>query len=171
MATGGKRAGAGRPKGSGKFGKATKAIRIPESEVERVYRYLQQDFFELPLYESAVSAGFPSPGEDHIEERIDLNHLLIKRPAATFFLRVSGQSMIQAGIHDGDILIVDRSIPPRHGKIVIASINGELTVKRLHQEGKILQLLPENEAYAPIVLSGEEDFRLWGVVTNVIHSL
>jgi DNA polymerase V len=171
MAIGGKRQGAGRPKGSGKFGVATKAVRIPEEEVERVYSYLENDFYRLPLYESTISAGFPSLTDDQIDDRIDLNVLLIKHPAATFFLRVSGNSMIQAGIHDGDILIVDRSLPPVDGKIVIASINGELTVKRLKSKGKQLQLVPENEEYKPINITGEDDLRLWGVVTNVIHKV
>jgi len=171
MVIGGKRLGAGRPKGSGKFGVATKAIRIPEEEIGKVYSYLENDFYRLPFYQSTISAGFPSAGEDQVEERLDLNALLIKHPAASFFLRVSGNSMIQAGIHDGDILIVDRSLPPVDGKIVIASINGELTVKRLKIAGKQLQLVPENNAYEPINITGEEDLRLWGVVTNVIHKL
>lgn len=171
MHAGGKRAGAGRPKGSGKFNETTKAMRLPVSEVASILRYVENKFYRLPLYQNTVSAGFPSPAEDDIEDRLDLNELLIKHPAATFFLRVSGNSMIKAGIHDHDIVIVDRSLEPAHGKIVIASINGELTVKRLWIEGKKVQLVAENDAYKPIEITGEEDFRIWGVVTNVIHGL
>lgn len=125
----------------------------------------------VPLYQDKISAGFPSAGDDSVEERLDLNELLIKHPAATFFLRVSGNSMIGAGIHEGDILIVDRSLKPGHGKIVIASLNGELTVKRLFIEGGKIKLVAENAAYPPIDISEEIDFRVWGVVTNVIHSV
>ncbi|CCB85237.1 LexA family protein [Parachlamydia acanthamoebae] len=171
MRLGGKRMGAGRPKGSGKFKEPTKAIRLPESEIEHVMRYIQNKCYRLPLYHTTVSAGFPSPAEDHIERKLDLNELLIKHPSATFFLKVSGHSMIKVGIHHNDILIVDRSLEPSHGKIVIASLNGELTVKRLRCEGKRIQLVAENDAYPPIEISSEDDFRIWGVVTNVIHDL
>jgi DNA polymerase V len=128
--------------------------------------------YRLPLFLDAISAGFPSPAEDEIEEKLDLNELLIKHPSATFFLRVAGSSMIKAGIHPNDILIVDRSLEPANGKIVIASVNGELTVKRLRWVGDTIQLVAENDAYPPITINDEEiDFRIWGVVTNVIHAL
>lgn len=171
MVQGGKRVGAGRPLGSGKYKKETKAIRIPINEIDNVLRSIQNNFYRLPLYQSTISAGFPSPADDDIEDKLDLNELLIKHPSATFFLRVSGSSMINAGIHHNDILIVDRSLEPSNGKVVIASVNGELTVKRLHCEGKKIQLVAENDAYPPINISGDADFRIWGVVTNVVHSL
>ncbi len=171
MGKGGKRAGAGRPPGTGKYKEATKAIRVPETEVDAVLRCVQNQFYRLPFYQSTISAGFPSPADDHMEEKLDLNDLLIKHPPATFFLRVSGSSMIKAGIHDGDILIVDRSLTASNGKVVIASINGELTVKRLMFDGQRRQLVAENDAYLPIDITDEMDFRIWGVVTNVIHSL
>jgi len=171
MVRGGQRPKAGRPKRSGKYGEATKAIRIPISAVEKVLECICNKFYRLPLYQHAISAGFPSPAEDDVEERLDLNELLIKHPSATFFLKVSGSSMIRAGIHDNDILIVDRSLEPAHGKIVIASVNGELTVKRLSCKDKKIELVAENDAYLPIEISEEADFRIWGVVTNVIHSV
>lgn len=171
MSQGGKRAGAGRPKGSGKFGVVTKAIRIPVSEIESVLKFVQAKSYRLPFYQQTISAGFPSPAENDTEEELDLNELLVKHPAATFFLKVSGSSMIKAGIHHNDILVVDRSLEPTHGKVVIASVNGELTVKRLHREGNKIQLIAENEGYPPIDITEETDLRLWGVVTNVIHSL
>lgn len=124
-----------------------------------------------PIYMSNVAAGFPSPAEDYIEGRLDLNQHLIKHPAATFFVRVSGDSMIHAGIHPGDILIVDRSLEAVDKKIVIAVLDGELTVKRLRQQDGRVWLLPENEAYQPITVTEESAFEIWGVVTNVIHKV
>ncbi|MBA3957990.1 MAG: translesion error-prone DNA polymerase V autoproteolytic subunit [Parachlamydiaceae bacterium] len=171
MVQGGKRTGAGRPQGSGKYKEPTKAIRVPANEIDSILSYIQRKFYRLPLYHSTISAGFPSPAEDDVADKLDLNELLIKHPSATFFLRVSGVSMVNAGIHHNDILIVDRSVEPTNGKVVIASVNGELTVKRLRCEGKKIQLVAENEAYAPIDISEDADFRVWGVVTNVIHSL
>lgn len=171
MGSGGNRTGAGRPKGSGKFGVETKAIRIPVDEVENVLKFITEKCYKLPFYTHAISAGFPSPADDDMGETLDLNELLIKHPSATFFLKVSGTSMINAGIHDGDILIVDRSIEPSDGKIVIASVNGELTVKRLSAKGKKFKLVAENEMYAPIDITEDMELRFWGVVTNVIHSL
>lgn len=168
---GGWRPGAGRPSGTGKFGEPTKALRVPISDIDAVLRCIQNKFYQLPFYQSPVSAGFPSPAQDEMEEKLDLNQLLIKRPAATFFLRVSGSSMIKAGIHHDDILVVDRSLEPAHGKIVIASINGELTVKRLHISPGKVQLVAENDAYRPIDITNEMDMRIWGVVTSVIHAL
>lgn len=168
---GGKRTGAGRPAGTGKFGSATKAIRVPADEVDTIMRCVQHNFYRLPLYQDRISAGFPSPAQNDVEDTLDLNELLIKHPSATFFLRVSGTSMIKAGIHDGDILVVDRSLEPVHGKVVIASVNGELTVKRLYRLGTKIKLVAENDAYAPIDITEEMELRIWGVVTNVIHAV
>jgi DNA polymerase V len=170
-AWGGKRLGAGRPKGSGRFGQETKPIRIPIGDVGTIMRYISNKLYRLPLYEHSISAGFPSPAEDDTKECLDLNELLIKRPAATFFLRVSGSSMIKAGIHHNYLLVVDRSIEPADGKIVIASVNGELTVKRLRYQGKRISLVAENDAYPPIDITEDMDLRFWGVVTSVIHAL
>jgi DNA polymerase V len=126
---------------------------------------------ERPLFMVPVAAGFPSPAEDYLEGKLDLNKYLIKHPAATFFVRVAGDSMIAAGIHPGDILIVDRSIEPADKKVVIAVIEGELTVKRIRRlKGKIV-LMPENENYKPLQINAEMSFEIWGVVTNVIHPL
>ena len=124
-----------------------------------------------PLFLASVSAGFPSPAEDYIEGRLDLNRHLIKHPAATFFVRVAGDSMIGAGIHPGDILVVDRALEPQDSNVVIAVIDGELTVKRIsHRHGKLF-LVPDNQAYAPLEILEEMEFEIWGVVTSVIHSL
>jgi len=124
-----------------------------------------------PLFLASVSAGFPSPAEDYIEGRLDLNRHLIKHPAATFFVRVAGDSMIDAGIHPGDILVVDRALEPQDSNVVIAVIDGELTVKRISQRHGKLFLMPDNEAYQPLEILAEMEFEVWGVVTSVIHSL
>ena len=118
-----------------------------------------------------ISAGFPSPAEDHIEKNISLDELLIKHPAATFFIRAKGDSMINAGIHSDDILIVDRSSHPESGHVVVAAINGELLVKRLSIEKEHTTLIADNKEYKPIHIKKEDDLHIWGVVTNVIHSL
>jgi DNA polymerase V len=120
-------------------------------------------------YSNSVSTVAPLDSTQHLEGQLDLNEHLIKNPPATFFLRVSGDSMTGASIHPDDLLVVDRSLEPKSGKIVIAVINGELTVKRLHKEKDRIQLLAENPAYPPINITPEMDFQVWGVVTYVIH--
>lgn len=126
----------------------------------------------LPLPEIRIPAGFPSPAQDYQATSIDLNDILIQDRAATYILRVSGSSMIDAGIADGDEIIVDRSIEPRSGSVVVASIDGEFTVKRFHIDGQGQGwLLPENADYAPIPISVESDFTIFGVVTRCLHRL
>jgi len=169
MTRGGKREGAGRPSGKGKFGSTTKPVRIPENMIDEVLEFVNNKGFALPLYGSTVQAGFPSPADDFIEGRLDLNKHLIKHPSATFFLRVSGDSMINAGIHPDDILIVDKSLEAKHGKIVIAAVDGNLTVKRLHKITNKTYLMPENKKFSPIEITEDNDVVIWGVVTNVIH--
>jgi DNA polymerase V len=170
MARGGRRPGAGRPIGSGRYGEKTLALRVPVSRVEDIQQMIRSSY-RLPFYQCAVAAGFPSPAESEMDGELDLNDLLIKHPVATFFVRVAGSSMIKAGIHHNDILVVDRSLEPLSGKIVIASINGELTVKRLYKEGPKVQLVAENDDYPPIDINEDMEVRIWGVVTNVIHSV
>lgn len=125
----------------------------------------------LPLFLEAVPAGFPCPAESTIDQALDLNSLLVTHPAATFFIRVEGNSMEGAQIFSGDILIVDRAIEATHGKIVLAIINGEFTVKRLSKQHGKISLTAENPAYRPIHITNECDFQIWGVVTYVIRSL
>ncbi len=171
MPRGGKRSGAGRPKGTGKYSEPTKAIRVPESMVERILEFARSGGFKLPLYGGKVAAGCPAPTDDYIEGMLDLSEQLIRDPASTFFVRVTGYSMINAGIHPDDILIVDRSIEARHGKIIIAAIDGELTVKRLHKKAGEVRLMPENDDFKPIEIDPEETLHIWGTVTNVIHTV
>ncbi len=125
----------------------------------------------LPVFLERVSAGFPSPADDYLDGKLDLNQYLIKHPAATFLVRVTGDSMVKAGIHSGDRLIVDRSLEPKDGKVVIAVLDGELTVKRLQCRHGEVRLLAENDTYQPIDVEGEQAFEIWGVVTHVIHQL
>ena len=124
-----------------------------------------------PLFLVPVSAGFPSPADDYLEGKLDLNHHLIKHAAATFFVKVKGDSMSEAGIHSGDLLIVDRALEPTDNSVVIAIVNGELTVKRLCKRGGTLLLMPGNGKYEPLPITTGTDFEIWGVVTHVIHAV
>lgn len=116
-----------------------------------------------------VEAGFPSPADEYLEEALDLNRLMIRHPAATFFVRVQGDSMEGAGIFAGDILVVDRAVDPANGKIVVAVVQGEFTVKRVLRKNGHLFLVAENQHYPPLKITSEMDFQVWGVVTWVIH--
>jgi len=127
--------------------------------------------YPRPLFSDKVSAGFPSPAEDYVEGQLDLNKHLVEHPAATYFVRVTGDSMVEAGIHSGDLLIVDRSLEPRDKDVVIANVNGELTVKRIRIKSGKVTLMPENENYQPRQVNSEMEFEVWGVVKHVLHSL
>lgn len=191
---GGARPGAGRKKGSSVYGESTRAVRVPQSLLPVLetmlaqrkralasgdvvppasFRYPVVDpaLLPIPLFGSRVAAGFPSPADDYVENALDLNQLLVQKPAATFFVRAEGQSMIGAGIHDGDILVVDRSIEAVPGKIVICALNGELTVKRMAGKQGRLVLMAENPDYPDIPVHEDIELVIWGVVTNVIHAL
>ena len=168
---GGSRIGAGRPKGQGKFGEKTKPIRVPISKVNSIMNFINNNSLSLPLYSSKVPAGFPSPADDHMEEKLDLNTHLVKHPTATFFVKASGDSMVGAGIHDGDILVVDRSLEPRQVRVVIVAIDGQLTVKRLKIKGPKTFLVPENKKFRSIELNENNDVKIWGIVTSVIHKV
>ncbi len=188
---GGYREGSGRPRGTGKFGERTQPVRVPISLLPEIKKLLSERKKQeelaafgnvhpfqtaitsppVPLYSNRVAAGFPSLVDDAIESHLDLNQYLIQRPSTSFFVRVEGDSMIDAGIHENDILIVDRSLKPLDGKIIIAVVNNELTVKRLELKQQTVRLLPENPRYRPIDITEEMDFRIWGVVIHVIHPL
>jgi DNA polymerase V len=125
----------------------------------------------FPLFLCHVAAGFPSPADDYIERPLDLNEHVIKHPSATYFVRASGDSMNGAGIFNGDLLIVDRSLEPIHGKVVIAEVDGQLTVKRLSKLKDHFSLQSENVNYPPIELQEGNEVVVWGVVTHVLHNL
>ena len=126
---------------------------------------------KLPFINHGVSAGFPSPAMDFMESSIDLNQVLVENPIATFYVQVDGNSMIDAGIHDKDLLVVDRSLEPRNNKIAICLLDGEFTVKRIRLENNELFLMPENPSYQPIQVTEENQLIMWGIVTYVIKKL
>ena len=182
---GGSRAGAGRKLNSGIYGEATKVIRVPESKVFDIQRYIIQSqsanvadiiktnpslsYQPLDLFEHKVPAGFPSPADDHVEKKLDLNEYLIKQKEATFFVRIKGDSMIDVGIHDNDIVIVDKSQKAATGDIVLASIDGDFTVKLLSSYKSKYRLLAANEKYKPIEINESMQFEVWGVVTGAVR--
>jgi DNA polymerase V len=122
----------------------------------------------LPVVTNGISAGFPSPADDFLDTSIDLNKALIKNPDATFYGKVKGDSMKDVGIHDGDLLVIDKSLEPQNGKIAICYIDGEFTVKRIKIEKDCCWLVPANEKYQPIKVTQENEFIIWGIVINVI---
>lgn len=142
-----------------------------ELKVKEVFSVSDEDGKEITIVYPKVSAGFPSPAEDFFQERLDLNSYLIKHPASTFFVKVEGDSMVDAGIYNNDLLIVDRSLTPKENSIVIAAVNGELTVKKLKRVNGKLCLIPENKFYPLIELKDETDLRIWGVVIYSIHKI
>jgi DNA polymerase V len=142
-----------------------------KTKAEVIYMPDLSTKYRQSLFEAVVPAGFPSPAADYEEDKLDLNRYLIKNPAATFFVRVTGYSMMGAGIYSGDLLVVDRSLEPRDKSVVIAVIDGELTVKRIRIRKKKITLEPENENYSVQQITKDTDFQVWGVVTNVIHAL
>ncbi len=132
---------------------------------------VEDDAPASPLYLSPVQAGFPSPAEDYMDGQLNLHAHLVRNEAATFFLRASGDSMTGAGIFDGDLLVVDRSLPAGHNRIVIAALDGELTVKRLLRQRGRVYLAPENPDYPRFDITDREYVHIWGVVTYVVHKL
>jgi DNA polymerase V len=125
----------------------------------------------MPLSTNGISAGFPSPADDHLEDIIDLNQHLIKNKEATFFGRAEGDSMIGAGIGNGDLLVIDKSLRPKNQNIAVCFLDGEFTVKRIKIEKDTIWLVAENEKYQPIKVTSENDFVIWGIVTHCIKSL
>ncbi len=152
------------------MGSKLKELKFTET-IDSIYQINRITDHKIPLYEAKVSAGFPSSAENYLEKSLDLNDLLVKHPAATFFVRVKGDSMIKAGINSNDILIVDRALSFSHNQVVIARIADELTVKRIQYNGKKLFLIADNDNYKPIEITPEMDFEVWGVVIYVIHQV
>ncbi len=140
-----------------------------DPSIDEIFAVEQKSVVKCPLFICGVSAGFPSPADDHIDRKLDLNELLIQNPAATFFVRVAGDSMRDAGINHNDILVVDRSLEATSGKIIIGIVNGDLTVKRLVRNETSCKLVAENPDYPPVEITKDTDFSVWGVVTSVIH--
>jgi DNA polymerase V len=142
--------------------------------INKPLTFFKPDFeseLRLPYIDFGVSAGFPSPALDFMEKSIDLNKALSENPLATFYIKVDGHSMIDAGINDKDVLVVDRSLEPQNNKIAVCFIDGEFTVKRIQLKKDGLWLLPENSKYTPIQVAEENQFLIWGIVTYVIKAL
>lgn len=189
---GGKRPGSGR---KAKFGEQTVIVRVPESAKPVVVDFLDKlaeqrqtesqwpshlipvelaenpTPFKIPFFGHTIRAGFPSPADDYVADTLDLNDHLMPRKEASYLLRARGNSMTGVGIHDDDILVVDRSITASNGCVVIAKLDGEFTVKTLEKKRGKIRLLPANADFEPIELKDEQELQVWGVVTNVIHSL
>jgi len=125
----------------------------------------------LNLCIGSVPAGYPSPLSEQDKELVDINSNLIRNEIATYIFRVQGNAMIDAGIFDGDVLVVDRSLEPKHNDIVLATLNNQFILKRLYQQAGLVKLISENPVYPPIVIKEKDDFAVWGVVTNSIHKL
>lgn len=170
MTRGGARKGAGRPKGQGKFKEPTQVLRVPISLVKEIKAYTEMQGFKLPLFSSRVQAGYGSPAEEHVEDHIDLARYLVDDPLDTFLVHATGHSMIDAGIRDGDLLVVNRRMTPTHGKIVVAAVDGSVTVKFLIiRKGKPF-LVPANPAFDEMPVDPENGVLVWGVVTKSIQS-
>tara|TARA_B100000683_G_scaffold64516_1_gene62928 strand:+ start:630 stop:1079 length:450 start_codon:yes stop_codon:yes gene_type:complete len=132
---------------------------------------LNSDVLDIPFYQSNVPAGFPSPAEDFMDLDLNLQAYLVQHPSATFCVRVTGDSMQNAGIFSGDVMVVDRALEPKNNTIVLAVLDGEFTVKRIQKKGNQLFLKPENQTFKPIEITEEMDFKVWGVVTHIIHKV
>jgi DNA polymerase V len=146
------------------------ALQLQSTSSLDIYSALSESILELPVISSGISAGFPSPAMDFIDLSIDMNKHLIKHPSATFYGRVKGVSMKDAGIGDGDLLVIDKSIRPSNDKIAVCYIDGDFTVKRIKIENECIWLIPENETYKPIKVTSDNDFIIWGIVTHVIKA-
>jgi DNA polymerase V len=146
-------------------------MRIKKEQKLTFFKPDYESELRIPFIPDGVSAGFPSPAADFMENNIDLNKELSENPLATFYIKVKGNSMIDAGIEDKDVLIVDRSIEPQNNKIAICFVDGEFTVKRIKLEKDCLYLMPENSNYNPIKVTEENEFIIWGIVTYVIKKM
>lgn len=173
MTRGGFRKGSGRPSGTGKWGEATKPVRVPESKIDAVKAFVAGDIEAptLPLFANTVQAGAPVMAEEQVDAYVNLHEHLVPNPDSSFFARAQGESMRDAGIFDGDMLVIEQCDSARNGQVIIASVDGALTVKRFNQDGTGIQLLSENPDFSPIIITPENDFAILGIVTNVIHKV
>lgn len=146
-------------------------LKLHESTTLDIYSALTDTALERPVISTGISAGFPSPALDFEDLSIDLNRFLIQHPSSTFYGRVKGQSMKDAGIDDGDLLVIDKSLEPQDGKIAVCFVDGEFTIKRIKIEKDCCWLIPANEKYKPIKVTADNDFLIWGIVVHVIKSL
>ncbi len=164
MPRGGKRKGAGRPKGTGKFGEPTKAVRLPVSMIERIMKFIDLKGFVLPL---SPNKGVATPNADKAPELVNLLDAIVPGPAAsTFLVRAADDSLNGMGILVGDLLVADNSLTPENGNVVVAIVNGKITIKRYAVKGKKVELKAENAKYAPIKIADESELEILGVVVT-----
>ena len=142
---------------------------LRKSKGLEVFSIDQETSLDIPFFDNQVPAGFPSPAQDYIDLDLDLHNYLVKNPSSTFCVRVTGESMRDAGINSGDIMLVDRSLDPKNRSIVLAVVDNEFTVKRVNVSEEGLFLMPENADFNPIKITSEMNFQVWGVVTYIIH--
>ncbi len=170
MPRGGRREGAGRPKGTGKFGEPTKAVRLPISMIEQVMEFIDQKGFQYPLFSTQQKTAFTNPMEQVPDERIKIvNYLDLSE--STICVRMADESMSGAGINTNDVLVVDQRQKAKHGDVVVAVVDGKATAKRLIIKGKKMELKPENPKFATIIVANPDEVTIWGVVIHVVHSL
>ena len=148
-----------------------KLLKLHQTSALEIYSADTSTNVALPFVENGISAGFPSPADDFLDASIDLNREFVKNPSTTFYGRVKGDSMINAGLNNGDLLIIDKSLEPIDNKIAVCFIDGEFTVKRIKIEKDIIWLVAENEKYQPIKVTSDNDFLIWGIVTTVIKNV
>lgn len=152
------------------FPKQSEKFFLDRKIIQEIF-ILQESHCKLPIFGTKAPAGFPSPADDYIEDKLSLDEILIKHPAATYLVRVSGNSMLNEGIHDNDLLVVDRSLKPQDGKIVVVAIDGEITVKKLQVVNGKMILMSANPRYKPIEVKEGNEVMIWGVVKTVIHNV
>ncbi len=143
-------------------------LKLHSSPVLEIFSANTETILDIPLFPFSISAGFPSPALDFVDIEIDLNRHLIEHPSATFYGRVQGESMRDAGINSGDLLVIDKSIEPADSKIAVCYLDGEFTLKRIKIEGKAVWLMPENEKFKPIKIEEHNNIQIWGIVTYII---
>lgn len=148
-----------------------KPLKLHSSPAIDIYSALTDTELSLPIITEGISAGFPSPAMDFVDLSIDLNKHLVKHPSSTFYGRVKGVSMKNAGIDNGDLLVIDKSIEPSNGKIAVCYIDGEFTLKRIKISKNEILLIPENDDYTPIKVTADNNFTIWGIVTHVIKDV
>ncbi|HZH68546.1 MAG TPA: translesion error-prone DNA polymerase V autoproteolytic subunit [Chitinophagales bacterium] len=147
------------------------AVRLYEGDIIQIFSADTDSELHLPFVDEGISAGFPSPALDFIDQSIDLNRHLVKHPSATFYGRVKGYSLKNAGIDDGDLMVIDRSLEPVNGKIAVCFIDGEFTAKRIKVTKEEVWLMPDNEDYSPIKITEDNHLMIWGIVTHVIKAV
>lgn len=171
MARGGKRKGAGRPKGTGKFGEPTKAVRLPISKIDDIMNFIECDALTLPVYSTKAQAGYPAPDDNVPAEKVNLTDRLMENPKAMFLARMDDSAMEKIGIFPDDLLLADKSVEPQDGHVVVAVLDGKFIIRRLVVKNGKIELKSENPKFPTIKIKDAAKFNIWGVVRRVIHTV